>query len=109
MQLLRTNLCSSSTGKFYDEKKEGGVNIGKLKIGSVMFVDDTTVIDGGCTDSETSHNFTLSFGGKKRLWFSHEKCFHLTVNKKIHDRIPSLTIDGIPMKIAEMVTIKRYL
>ena len=43
--VLSTNLCSSSTGEFCSEKK-GGLNVGNLKVGSVLFVDDTTVIDG---------------------------------------------------------------
>ena len=61
-----------------------------------MFVDDKTVIDGDAQDSEESDDLALRFCDKKRVRYSHEKCYSMIVNKKKHDPIPSLVINVIP-------------
>ena len=89
--------------EFCSEKKEGGLNVGNLKVGSVLFVDDTTVIDGDVVNARKSHEQILKFAEKKRLTFSHDKCFSIVVNKKKNDELPDLEIDGSPMTNKENV------
>ena len=53
--VLGSNLCSTSTAEFCNERTTGGVNIGSLNLSSSLFVDDSTTIDGNADDKEQSH------------------------------------------------------
>ena len=63
--VLGSNLCSTSTAEFCNERITGGVNIGSLNLSSSLFVDDSTTIDGNADDKEQSH--------EEIEWFSKRK------------------------------------
>ena len=97
--VLGSNLCSSSTAEFCDEKDGGGINVGGLNVRASLFVDDTTTIDSNAADSTSSHRQVVQFARKKRLTFSHEKCIVLIINQTKKDKIPALSIDDKELKV----------
>ena len=91
-------LCSTSTAEFCGVKKDGGSTIGDLKIGLLIFVDDTTTIDDNIEDCKRSHHQMMDFTKKKRMTFSYDKCQSLVINQVPTNTLPNLTIYGHNMK-----------
>ena len=97
--VLGPMLCSSSTAEVVEFKTTGGASIGKVNIGALVFVDDITDINTNINDVCSSHSSIVQFGINKRLEFGVPKCVIMAINTKCHDSIPTLYIDGQPLKV----------
>ena len=89
------------------ENSEAGVQVGTLKVGPLVFVDDVIDISDNLAQVITSHEHAKSFTNRKRLQFSTKaKCKILIINKQVTDSIPKLEING---EILPIVSFANYL
>ncbi len=93
------SLCSASTGEFCDEHIRGGVQIGKMKINSVAYVDDLTTANIKVTDASDSHKEVCFFSDKKKQPLNEDKCFLLPLFLKQCDPIPTQTVNGKEVRV----------
>ena len=103
--VLSSNLCSTSTGEFCSDKTKGGFICGDVKIDSVLYVDDSNVIDEEVRESEESHQVMLQFAEKKGLAFSEEKCFSIIINGKATHTPPNLFIGNHQLELRDLAVI----
>ena len=96
-----SSLCSASTGELCDELVTGGVQIGKININSLAYVDDLTTANTNVTDSSSSHKTVCFFSDKKKLPLNEGKCYLLPVNCKKYDPIPHQTVNNKPVIIKD--------
>ena len=102
--VLGPDLCSCSTAELADENV-GGVAVGSLSIGSLLYVDDMILLCTNDTEASEAHLKALGFSTRKRLKFSQKKCFILIAYKKKHDAVPSLEIDGSTLAVADTIKV----
>ena len=102
--VLGPDLCSSSTAEMADENV-GGVGVGSLNIGALLYVDDMILLCTNDVEATETHLKAVGFSVKKRLKFSHKKCFLLLAFKKKHDSVPELDIDGSPVALTNTVKV----
>ena len=96
-------LCSASTSEFCDENKEGGMQMGKLNIKSLAYVDDVVNVNTNVEDSNNSHVNFCFFADKKKRPLNEKKCFMLPVNCKKTDPVPLQEVNHKEVEIKESV------
>ena len=87
--VLGPDLCSSSTAEMADENV-GGVAVGSFSVGTLLYVDDMILLCTNDVDATEAHLSAVGFCVRKRLKFSHKKCFMLIAFRKKHDEVPKL-------------------
>ena len=102
--VLGPGMCSSSTAEFADENV-GGVAVGSLSIGSLLYVDDMNLLCMNDVDTEAAHARAMNFSKRKRLDYKQKKCYLMIANKKKQDAIPKLDIDGVPMSQINIIKV----
>ena len=102
--VLGPGLCSSSTAEFADENV-GGVAVGSLSIGSLLYVDDMNLLCMNAVETQKTHFRAMSFSKRKRLKYKQKKCLLMIANKKKQDAVPVLDIDGTPMAQANLIKV----
>ena len=102
--VLSSNFCSASTGELCDENYDGFAIVGSTVINDTLYVDDTTDLNTDINETIESHNHVVNFSKAKRLGLNVPKCGTIIVNKRKHDSMPSLWIDGECIK--QMVVTK---
>ena len=100
--VLGPDLCSCSTAEMADENV-GGVGVGSFNVGALLYVDDMILLCTNDVEASETHLRAVGFSIKKRLKFSHEKCFLLIAFKKKQDAVPDLDIDGSPVALTKTV------
>ena len=96
-----SSLCSASTGELCDEHVSGGVQIGKIKINSLAYVDDLTTANTNVLDSGSSHKTVCFFSDKKKLPLNEKKCYLLPVNCKKYGPVPLQLVNNKPVIIKD--------
>ena len=96
-------LCSASTAECCVEHTQGGVNIGASTVRSLAYVDDILDASENVQDAVEAHSTVIQFAAKKRLQLSWKKCAILKINSCKNADMPSLLVDGKPMKIESKV------
>ena len=102
--VLGPDLCSCSTAEMADENV-GGVGVGSFNVGALLYVDDMILLCTNDVEASETHLRAVGFSIKKRLKFSHEKCFLLIAFKKKQDAVPDLDIDGSPVALTKTVKV----
>ena len=102
--VLGPDLCSCSTAEMACENV-GGVGVGTFNVGALLYVDDMILLCTDDVEATETHLKAIGFSCKKRLKFSHKKCFLLIAFKKKHNVVPALEIDGSPVSVTSTVKV----
>ena len=95
-------LCSSSTAEYCETNR--GVAVGTAQVSSLMFVDDTFDVSGSRKDAIESHENAKTFGKRKKLTYSKNKCKTMVVNANKEDKSPVLYIDEVKLEEVSKIT-----
>ena len=102
--VLGPDLCSCSTAEMADENI-GGIAVGSFDLGTLLYVDDMILLCTDDVEATEAHLRAVGFSVRKRLQFSHKKCFLLIAFKKKQDVVPKLEIDGSPVALTNTVKV----
>ena len=94
----------TSTAEFAALNKVRGFPVGESSINSMILVDDIANVNSCTDDVIVSHQNFKDFRQVKRLPANGSKCFILPINCKNPHLIPSLEVDGVPVKVVDVVT-----
>ena len=99
--VLGSPICSASTAEYCGYNK--GISIGTLQISSLAFVDDMIDVSLSCSDSNKAHDNALTFGHKKKIYYSTKKCKSLLANRRKNDALPNLMIGDEMLENATLI------
>ena len=88
--------CSSSIAEYCTVNK--GVNVGNIKISSLVFMDDIIDVSKCFYDACNSHENAISFADQKKLEYNIPKCKTTVVSTKKKLEPPTLYIKGENIK-----------
>ena len=87
------------------DENVGGIAVGSFGVGTLLYVDDMILLCTNDVEATAAHLKAVGFSVRKRLKFSHKKCFLLVAFKKKQDEVPKLEIDGSPVAVTNVVKV----
>ena len=87
------------------DENVGGIAVGSFGVGTLLYVDDMILLCTNDVETTAAHLKAVGFSVRKRLKFSHKKCFLLVAFKKKQDEVPKLEIDGSPVAVTNVVKV----